>query len=79
MSQPHGVQPHASSRRSRVIYEARKSRLRLDDTRVPFIRIRGCWLREAGFEIGSDVEIEVNPNQLIVRKATEVERLKAEG
>lgn len=69
MSQPNNVRPN-TRRRSRVIYETRKSQLRRDDTLVPFIRIRGCWLREAGFEIGSDVEIEVSDNQLVVKKTT---------
>jgi hypothetical protein len=37
---------------------------------VPFIRIRGRWLADAGFQIGDDVQISVQPGQLIITKPT---------
>lgn len=39
---------------------------------VPFLRVQGKWLEQAGFTIGDRVNIEVQPGRLIV--TTEEER-----
>lgn len=36
----------------------------------PKITISGNWLKEAGFEIGQNVSISVNKNELIIKKIT---------
>lgn len=33
---------------------------------VPFLRLRGRWLAQAGFAIGDDVEVLVEPGRLII-------------
>ncbi|MEC5156676.1 SymE family type I addiction module toxin [Chryseobacterium sp. MP_3.2] len=35
----------------------------------PKIILSGTWLKDAGFEVGQDVNIEVKDNQLIIRNA----------
>jgi hypothetical protein len=52
---------------TRIISELRQ-RPYSPGTMVPFIRLRGRWLENAGFEIGDDVQIEVHDNQLILTK-----------
>jgi hypothetical protein len=37
--------------------------------RVPFLRLSGRWLREAGFDLGQAIEIEVGPGELVIRRA----------
>ena len=34
----------------------------------PMIRMAGLWLREAGFQIGDPIEIDVSPDRLNIRK-----------
>lgn len=36
---------------------------------MPLIRLQGKWLRDAGFQIGDRVRVEVLPEQIIIRKA----------
>lgn len=36
------------------------------EKQVPILRVSGEWLKEAGFEIGSKVSIEINNKQLII-------------
>jgi toxic protein SymE len=36
-------------------------------TQVPWLNISGNWLEQAGFNIGSNVEITVEQNQLIIK------------
>ena len=36
---------------------------------VPKINISGDWLKNAGFEIGKSVKIEVSENQIIIKNA----------
>ena len=57
------------TRQTRIISELRQ-RPASTETVVPFIRIRGRWLENAGFEIGDDVQIEVRDHQLILTKVT---------
>ena len=38
---------------------------------VPKINISGLWLKNAGFEIGKSVKIEVSENQIIIRNANQ--------
>lgn len=33
---------------------------------VPFLRLRGHWLERAGFAIGDDVAIAVEPGRLVI-------------
>jgi hypothetical protein len=35
--------------------------------RAPYLRLGGRWLREAGFDLGQAVEIEVQPGELVIR------------
>ena len=35
---------------------------------VPFLPLRGRWLREAGFEIGRSVTIEVHDGRLVIER-----------
>jgi len=37
---------------------------------VPYLRLRGRWLRAAGFIIGEHVKIEVNERRLTIVPAT---------
>jgi len=34
---------------------------------TPFIRLQGKWLEEAGFKIGDKVEVQENPEKLVIR------------
>ena len=34
---------------------------------VPKINISGIWLKNAGFEIGQNVKIEISKNQIIIK------------
>jgi hypothetical protein len=36
---------------------------------VPYLRLRGHWLKNAGFEIGRHVRIEVGEGRLIIETA----------
>ena len=38
--------------------------LDLPGTYVPYLRLRGRWLREAGFAIGRNVKVEVSEGRL---------------
>ena len=51
---------------STVINEARPSRTNGYLTLVPFIRLRGLWLQDAGFKIGDEIKIHVEPGKLTV-------------
>jgi len=33
---------------------------------VPFLRLRGRWLERAGFAIGDDVQVVVEPGRLVI-------------
>ena len=48
--------PSAKPRKLKVGYKPLKS----PDDEVPFLPLRGRWLRDAGFEIGRNVMIEVS-------------------
>jgi hypothetical protein len=41
---------------------------------VPLLTISGNWLAQAGFNIGSIVEIILSENQLIIKKENEYEK-----
>ena len=51
---------------STVINEARTSRASNGLTLVPFIRLRGLWLQDAGFKIGTEIQIQVEPGKLTI-------------
>ena len=36
---------------------------------VPYLRLRGRWLKDAGFDIGRDVKIEVSAGRLMIEIA----------
>ena len=38
---------------------------------VPFIRMAGNWLADAGFGIGDQIQVEVKENQLVVTRLEE--------
>lgn len=33
---------------------------------IPWIRLRGVWLEQAGFSIGQSLEVEVRPKLIII-------------
>lgn len=35
-------------------------------TVVPFLRVQGKWMEEAGFHVGQQVHVEVQPGRLIL-------------
>jgi toxic protein SymE len=35
---------------------------------VPFLPLRGQWLRDAGFEIGLSVKVEINEGRLTIER-----------
>lgn len=52
---------------SRHYRESRASRSRyLPSTPMPFLRLQGRWLDEAGFAIGANVQIAVSRGRLVV-------------
>ena len=58
-------------RSTKIISEFRKDYTRLLGRtlpRAPFIRIRGRWLEAAGFNIGDQVNIKVEPGKLTLTK-----------
>ena len=36
---------------------------------VPYLPLSGKWLEQAGFEIGSKVQVEVKDGQLVIKKS----------
>jgi hypothetical protein len=52
-----------SSRQAKIISEHRGG---YSHTDVPFIRLRGRWLEQAGFEIGDKVKVEVEAGRLVI-------------
>ena len=58
-----------ADRFSTVINEARPSRTAGGLTLVPFVRLRGLWLADAGFQIGDEIKIHVEPGKLTITKA----------
>lgn len=52
----------AKPRRLKVGYKPLKS----PGVEVPFLPLRGRWLRDAGFEIGRNVKIEVKEGRLMI-------------
>jgi hypothetical protein len=53
---------------STVINEARQSRASNYLTLVPFIRLRGLWLQDAGFKIGDEIKIHVEDGKLTITR-----------
>jgi hypothetical protein len=51
---------------STVINEARPSRTNGYLTLAPFIRLRGLWLQDAGFKIGDEIKVHVEPGKLTI-------------
>jgi hypothetical protein len=38
---------------------------------VPMIRMRGYWLKSAGFQIGAKIRVEVGPGRLVISQVEE--------
>ena len=55
----------AKPRRLKVGYKPLKS----PGVEVPFLSLRGRWLRDAGFDIGRNVKIEVSEGRLTIEPA----------
>ncbi|RPD39441.1 SymE family type I addiction module toxin [Chitinophaga barathri] len=47
-----------------------------DNTHVPFIRLSGKWLHEAGFDVGDLIAVEHNKDSLVIRKVEGVQQLE---
>jgi toxic protein SymE len=45
----------------------------LKSNSVPFIRLKGLWLRELGFEVGDLVTVCAKKGELIITPANEVD------
>ncbi|GAA5079420.1 SymE family type I addiction module toxin [Lysobacter panacisoli] len=61
-----------ASRRLRISashYECRRDR-RPWPPAVPFLRLRGYWLRQAGFDIGADVRVEISEQRIVIVPAS---------
>jgi toxic protein SymE len=43
--------------------------LKAPGVEVPYLRLRGRWLRDAGFEIGRSVKVEVSEGRLTIEPA----------
>ena len=58
-------------RSSKIISESRKGRAAKWGgwlIHVPFIRVRGRWLEAAGFNIGDNLRIKIEPGKLTLTK-----------
>jgi len=60
--QPTAPNTSAKPRRLTVGYKPLKS----PGVEVPYLGLRGRWLREAGFEIGRSVKVEVSEGRLTI-------------
>jgi len=49
------------------------------DRVVPFLRMRGRWLEELGFEAGMKVRVETSPGRLVLTAAPVTEAEAADG
>ena len=58
--------PNASAkpRKLKVGYKPLKS----PGAEVPFLPLRGHWLRDAGFEIGGSVKVEIDNGRLVIER-----------
>jgi hypothetical protein len=54
----------AKPRRLKVSYKPLKRR----GVEVPFLPLRGRWLRDAGFEIGQNVKVEASEARLTIER-----------
>jgi toxic protein SymE len=63
--QPTAVSNSAKSRRLTVGYRP----LRSPGVEVPYLGLRGRWLRDAGFEIGRSVKVDVSEGRLTIEPA----------
>ena len=65
-SQEQPAVPNASAkpRKLKVGYKPLKS----PGAEVPFLPLRGRWLRDAGFEIGRSVKVEVSEGRLTIER-----------
>jgi toxic protein SymE len=60
----------AKARRVKMGYSyppSRASKPSCIATPVPYLRLRGNWLRSAGFSIGGNVRVEVNEGRLTIQ------------
>lgn len=56
-----------NSRRLKVSYWRPESRVPLHRLLpMPFLRLQGRWLDQAGFAIGADVRVQVTPGRLVL-------------
>ena len=54
----------AKPRKLKVGYKPLKS----PGVEVPFLPLRGRWLRDAGFEIGRNVKVEISDGRLTIER-----------
>lgn len=68
--EPPPIESPLKPRRLKVSYTQPDSRSREPQVPhllpMPFLRLRGRWLDEAGFTIGSDVRVEVSAGRLVL-------------
>ena len=63
--QPTALNTSAKHRMLTVGYKPLKS----PGAEVPYLRLRGRWLRDAGFEIGRSVKVDVSEGRLTIEPA----------
>jgi hypothetical protein len=55
------------SRQLKVSYRSSQSHVPLQmPSPMPFLRLQGRWLDAAGFAIGADVHVQVEPGRLVL-------------
>ena len=64
-AQPAAPNTCAKPRRLTVGYKPLKS----PGVNVPYLRLHGRWLKDAGFEIGRGVKVEVSEGRLTIEPA----------
>ena len=64
-AQPAAPSTSAKPRRLTVGYK----HLKAPRAEVPYLRLHGRWLRDAGFEIGRSVKVEVREGRLTIEPA----------
>lgn len=54
----------------KISYSASKTRIEKRNKLNPKITLTGDWLKNAGFEIGNNIQVTIKNNQLIIKNLT---------
>lgn len=61
--------PKRTSRRLKIgyqVYEQRRDGQWMPPRTVPFVRLSGDWLQEAGFEVGQKVNVRIGKGRIVL-------------